>query len=47
MKKILYWPGMGQNNDILSRLKKELSREYKLEIINFKYDVDNLNPLDW
>lgn len=47
MKKILYWPGMGQNIDILFDLKKELSKKFKLDIINFDYDVGNLNPLDW
>jgi hypothetical protein len=47
MKKILYWPGMGQSADILKYLKTELSKSYQLDIVNFEYDVGNLEPGKW
>lgn len=47
MKKILYWPGMGQSIDILKKFKEELSKGNNLDIIDFKYDVNELIPNHW
>lgn len=47
MKKILYWPEMGQNIDILKYFREEFTNEYKIEIIDFKYDIGKLKPQEW
>lgn len=46
-KKVLYWPGMGQNIEILKEFRREISKDFKIDIINFKYDKGNLNPKEW
>ena len=46
--KILYWPGRGQNFDILKNFRKKLEEKgFKLEYINIDYDKGILNPYDW
>ena len=46
--KILYWPGMGQNLDILKYFRNELILNgYEINTITFKYDYDRLNPKNW
>lgn len=47
MKRILYWPGMGQQKDILKHLRDELSKENIIDFIDFDYDKDKLNPSKW
>ena len=47
MKKILYWPGRGQDIEILKVLRNELSKKYIIEVVDFKYDVGELNPNIW
>ena len=44
MKRILYWPGMGQQKDILKHLRDELSKENIIDFIDFDYDKDELDP---
>ncbi len=46
--KILYWPGMGQNLEILKYFRNKLiSKGYEIDTITFKYDYDKLNPKNW
>ena len=46
--KILFWPGIGQDNNILKTLKKTLyNYGYEIENINIKYDKKDLNPSNW
>ena len=47
MKKILYWPGIGQNTDILKYFRNEFTNDYKIDMIDFKYDIGDLNPQNW
>ena len=47
MKRILYWPGMGQQKDILKHLRDELSKENIIDFIDFDYDKDELDPSKW
>lgn len=48
MSKILYWPGMGQNLEILNQFRKELlKRGNEISIIDFKYDDNKLEPTKW
>jgi hypothetical protein len=45
--KILYWPGMGQKDEILKNLKDTLAEEHDLDTIDFEYDTGILNPENW
>lgn len=46
--KILYWPGRGQNLDILKYFRKELETQgFDLEYIHINYDKGNLEPYKW
>lgn len=46
--KILYWPGRGQNLDILRHFREELNiLGYEFENINIIYDKGTLNPSNW
>jgi hypothetical protein len=46
--KILYWPGRGQNLDILKDFRKELETQgFKIECININYDEGVLHPYTW
>lgn len=45
---ILYWPGRGQNLDILKSFRSELEqRGFKLKCIDISYDKGIFNPADW
>lgn len=46
--KILYWPGRGQNLDILKDFRNTLKENgFEVECINVNYDQGNLNPWTW
>lgn len=46
--KILYWPGRGQNLDILQDFRKNLEENgFELEYIDVNYDEGSLNPWIW
>lgn len=46
--KILYWPGRGQNLDILKEFRKELETQgFELECICINYDEGDLKPYKW
>lgn len=48
MSKILYWPGMGQNLEILKKFREELvKKENKVYVVDFQYDNNILNPNKW
>ncbi len=48
IKKVLYWPGLGQDMTILNVFRKELcSRGYEIDIINLEYDKGDLAPDKW
>ena len=46
-KNILYWPGRGQDTEVLKEFRKELSNEYLIDIVNFEYDRGSLEPQRW
>lgn len=46
--KILYWPGRGQNLDILKDFRKKLETQgFELECIHINYDEGDLRPYKW
>lgn len=46
--KVLYWPGRGQNLDILSALRRSLeARGAEIECVSFRYDCGPLSPWTW
>lgn len=46
--KILFWPGITQDTNILKDLKRILIKNgYFIEYVKFKYDVGKLNPKKW
>lgn len=46
--KILYWPGRGQNLDVLKKFRKELeNHRFEVECINVNYDEGILEPYTW
>ncbi len=46
--KILYWPGRGQNLNILNHFRKELENQgFELECIKVNYDEGVLSPYTW
>ena len=46
--KILYWPGRGQDLNILKRFRDDLEKHgFELEYIDIKYDEGILNPYKW
>lgn len=46
--KILYWPGRGQDLEILKHFRKELeTKGYQFSHINIKYDENELCPNTW
>lgn len=48
MSKILYWPGMGQNLEILKKFRERLAEKgNNVCVIDFKYDNNILNPNEW
>ena len=48
MSKILYWPGMGQDLEILKKFREELVNQgNNVYTIDFKYDDNVLNPNKW
>ena len=46
-KNILYWPGRGQDTEVLKEFRKVLSNEYLIDIVNFEYDRGSLEPQRW
>lgn len=47
-KKILYWPGRGQNLEILKNFRKNLEgKGFELEYIDVNYDEGSLQPWTW
>ena len=46
--KILYWPGMGQDLEILKHFRNELTLQgYSIDTVKIKYDQNELNPKNW
>ena len=46
--KILYWPGIGKNLDILDEFLNEIRfNNIDIDIFNEEYDVGELNPNNW
>ena len=48
MKRILFWPGRGQNLKILENFRNELMKSgYEFDYINIQYDKGKLLPNKW
>lgn len=46
--KILYWPGRGQNLEVLKYFRNELLQNgFLIDVIDIEYDNSELNPLNW
>lgn len=46
--KILYWPGIGKNLNVLKSFREELKKEgYEIEVFNENYDENELSPYNW